>query len=344
MLVKPRITYELICLLLAVAFSGCGSSDSMEAVEDDPDDGGRKTAQKSDESDEQDAKKPSVLAMVDRLPHKKIWFDDPISIVSDSQDIEKPKPVDNGNTGGGPTKPVEPPPSSGAGPDWNAIASADLLDAEVQSVRAYFTENLASMQTYNTSYLEVAPNVAAMIAVADVASRAKNSTAWKAQANTIRALAESMVSDELRRGAKSYNQVKEPFDKIVSILDGKPADGIESGAEVTYEDLAVYTSDFMKRLEKSEQRMKILAGGEANFAKNKDAIKREAAVIGILCKMITLEGFGYSDDEEFLGFANPASASAVKMIKAADSGDYGTFEIEMSNVSKNCTTCHMGYR
>lgn len=343
MLVKSRFTYEFMCLLLAVAISGCGSPAADEVVEDDPGDGGDKTSQKSDDADEQDAPKPAVLAMVDRLPHKKIWFDDPISIVSDSQDIEKPKPAAPTNTGG-PTEPVAPPPASGGNVDWNALVTADLLDAEVQSVRAYFTENLASMQTYNTSYLEVAPNVAAMIAVADVASRAKNSPAWKDQANTIRALAESMLADELRRGAKSYNQVKEPFDKIVSILDGKPADGIEPGEAVLYEDLAVYTSDFMKRLEKSEQRMKILAGGEANFAKNKDAIKREAAVIGILCKMITLEGFGYSDDEEFLGFANPASASAVKMIKAADSGDYSTFEVEMSNVSKNCTTCHMGYR
>ena len=331
--------------LACVASIGCGGSYDKE------EETVRKSTRNVDSSaddaetdgDKVRPSKPAALAMIDRLPHEKIWFDNPLAIVSESGAAASPT-----ETGGTPdvgTPETKKPAASSSGPvDWDTIATKEQVEDEMNAVRAYFTENLASVTTYNTSYLEVAPNVASIIAVSEVASRMKAEVAWKPHALTIRTLAQAMLADELRSGAKSWKQAKEPFDKIVAILDGKPPEGLEPGKPVPYEDLAVYMTDFMKRFKKSEDRMQGLAGGEGAFAKNKDAVKRESAVIGILGMLIMQEGFGYSDDEQFKGFAKPVVASSAKMIKAADAGDFGVFEIEMSTVSKNCTTCHMTFR
>lgn len=340
------IRFGQIAMVLAsfacTLFVGCGGSGSPEdeVARKSSSNDKRSSENGDEESGDESPSRPAALAMVDRLPHDKIWFENPLAIVGESGEISAPD-----KTSEKVSTPTEQPAAPTSGPvDWDSLATKELLEAEMNAVRAYFVENLESVTTYNTSYLEVAPNVASIIAVADVASRMKSDVAWKKHALTIRDLAQSMVVEDLRSGAKSWKQAKEPFTKIVAILDGKPPEGLEAGKPIPYEDLAIYMADFMKRLKKSEDRMKGLAGGEGAFTKNKDAVKREAAVIGILATLIMQEGFGYAEDDEFKGYGNPVVASSGKMMKAADAGDFGAFELEMSNVSKNCTTCHMAFR
>ena len=100
----------------------------------------------------------------------------------------------------------------------------------------------------------------------------------------------------------------------------------------------------MMRMEESEKRMKTEAGSESAFTSKKDLINHEAAILATMTKIITLEGYGYEEDEEFVGYAQQIIDAAKSIKDAALANDFSSYELALSKVATSCQECHSVYK
>jgi len=100
----------------------------------------------------------------------------------------------------------------------------------------------------------------------------------------------------------------------------------------------------MKRLEAAQNWLTVNVGTEEALAENKADVIHEAHVLAALSQVIMTDGYGYAEDEDFLNHSNPMRDSALKIVEAAQGGDFATYETSISRIMQSCTECHAAYR
>jgi Cytochrome C' len=275
-----------------------------------------------------------------------VFFDDPLAIVANRTRVRGAPETPATVTDTPPEeKPAEPEtPSATQAVDWAALLPADILAAEVNRIRERFAPKLTSVATFNNSLLDFPPYAAELAALGGIATEHSGNLPWKAEAKYVRDLSGQMLSDQLQRGQKSYEQIKQPFDKVVAILDGKrPADLPEADDATDFSVVADY-SYLMRRFDAGENVLKTSGGSEAAFKQNAADLARETRVLAALSKVVAREEYGYGDDTKFQGFATAMSDAAVEAAKAAEAGDFATFDTARNALGQSCVQCHGEYR
>ena len=240
--------------------------------------------------------------------------------------------------------PVETAEPVAAGPAWDTLISIEDLSGEIKDSRNFLNRSLQRYGDFKKNNLMI-PGKAASIAVfASVAMQHPEEVSWKEDAAYIRDLAKKINEDTIRPDKKTHEKVLLLFENIASTLDrSRPSDLEEPPADDTLADVA--SMDLvMVRLDEAEKRLKTEAGSESAFDSKKEMIRREASVLGTMSHVITLESYGYNDDEEFTGYANQIVTAAQNIKNALDANDFDSYELALSKVSTSCTDCHSAYR
>ena len=291
---------------------------------------------------------PEVTLTRPKLPDD-VFFDDPLAIAANRTLIPGARqsvdgPVVDMPSGEKPTEPMTPAEEPAKAVDWATLLPAELLVAEVNRIRERFDPKLASVATFNSSLLDFPPYAAELAALAGIATEHSGNIPWKDDAKYVRDLATEMLSDQLQRGQKSYEQVKLPFDKVSALLDGKRPDDLPEADDAT--DFAL-TSDFgylMRRFEAGQNYLRTTGGSEPAFKQNAQDLIRETRVLAALSEVIASEDFGYGDDEKFQGYATLMTQAALDAAAAAQAGDFAKFDLSNSALGQSCNKCHGDYR
>ena len=339
-------------LLLGPALiSGCGRSDPPDESSGTESDGADSKAS----SGSTKSKSTQIAARVENgrkwigdIPYD-VFFDDPIAIYNNKQQVPtngtgaEPKAVANSTPKPDSGSP-EPAKKAVAGANWKEIIDKEALDSEIKSIRSRLTQNLQTVGKFYSNYQGIPADSSTLAALAGIAIAHPDAVSWKQNAKYVRDLAGSMTKDDLKRDKTSYNAVKAPFEKIVDILNGSPpADLPDSPDTADFADVAAM-GDLMKRLDRAERWFKGNARSEDGFKENGDKAVHEANIIAAIAKVISTGDYGYSDDEDFLGHANPMRESSRKMISAVKEQNFPAYEKGLSRVSQSCTQCHTEYR
>jgi hypothetical protein len=300
--------------------------------------------------------KPSQAAPVTiRRPNVPgdVFFEDPLAIAANGSRVPGAAPAGNAvATADAPTAPGTSPkaessparPAAGAPVDWATLLPADQLVAEVARIRDRFAPKLESVATFNNSLLDFPPYMAELAALAGIATEHGGDIPWKGNAKYVRDLAGESMSGELQRGQKSYEQVKTPFEKITVLLDGKKPDGLPESADATDFSAVADFGYLMKRLETGQNVLKNSGGTAAALKQNAADLAREARVDAALSRVIVGEGYGYSDDAKFRGYAADMTNASLDAATAAESGDFAKFDAAFSAMGQSCVKCHGDYR
>jgi hypothetical protein len=294
-----------------------------------------------------------------------VFFDKPLEVARDSTSIgntvastETPgsgtseatkDPVETGSTDTASTTPAEtktpdsdPVTPSGAGGSnkWKDVISVAVIDAEVKSIRNFFTENLQSVGNYNSSMLMLPPKAASLGVMAGVAMEHPDAVSWKDDAIYIRDLAKQMNSAPLQRGAKDQKRLLTLFEAVSDTLNrSRPAGLSEPNAADSFPEISEMGL-VMARMDEAEKRMKTEAGSQGSFQTNKEMVKHEASILATLTHTVSMPGYGYGDDEKFVGYANNVVDGAKAIMNAAEADDFPAYEIALSKITTNCNACH----
>lgn len=280
-----------------------------------------------------------------------VFFDRPLEVAANAtalQGAPAAAPAMMASTGtpdAAPTEAPEETPEPAAGAvAWDELISTEDLTGEVKDARNFLNRSLQRYGDFKKANLMI-PGKAASIAVfASVAMQHPGEVSWKDDAAYIRDLAKKINEDTIRPDKKTHEKVLLLFENIASTLDrSRPADLEEPPADDTLADVA--SMDLvMVRLDEAEKRLKTEAGSQSAFDSKKEMIRREASVLGAMSHAITMESYGYNDDEEFTGYANQIVTAAQNIKNALDASDFDSYELALSKVSTSCTDCHSAYR
>lgn len=275
-----------------------------------------------------------------------VFFEDPLAIANNKTRVRGADPIPGPTpvTPSGET-PAEPPTGDAAeeAVDWASLLPADLLTAEATAIRERFQPKLTSVANFNNSLLEVPPYAAELAALGAIAVEHPGDIPWKRNAKYVRDLSAAMTSEQLQRGQKSYDQVKEPFAKVVEILDGKtPAELPDSADENDFS--AADFGGVMKRFEAGQNTVQQTAGSEPAFKQNAAALAREARVLAALSKVVATDDHGYGDDAKFQEYAAAMTKAALDAAAGAEAGDFAKFGAGFNALGQSCTQCHGEYR
>ncbi|MDG1893927.1 MAG: hypothetical protein P8J37_03365 [Fuerstiella sp.] len=283
-----------------------------------------------------------------------VFFDQPYAIASDIT------PLNGAAATNGGTPPVttpmsdDLPPSTTANDDtpavvesggqsWDEMIPMDVIDEEIKSIRNFLTQSLQSVGSYNSSMLMIPPNAAAVAVLSGIVMQHPEDISWKEDAAYIRDLAKKMNESTLMRGKKDQSRLLQLFENMADTLNrSRPADLEEPAADDDFATVAEMRY-VMMRMEQAERKLKTEVN-ESGFAAGKDMIKHESAILGTMARVIALEEYGYSPDEEYDGYAQRIVQGARAAINAAEGGDFSTYELSLSKVSTACQECHAAYK
>ena len=273
-----------------------------------------------------------------------VFFRDPLAIAANRTRVVGAlgTPPETPETGDEPSPTVDTPVPEAV--DWSTLLPAELLVAEVNRIRERFEPKLASVATFNNSLLDFPPYAAELAALGGIATEHSGNVPWKENAKYVRDLAGEMLSDQLQRGQKSYEQVKQPFERIVTILDRKRPQGLPEAEDATDFAMVADFSYLMRRFEAAENLLKTSGGSEAALQRNSADLVREARVVAALSKVISREDYGYGDDARFQRYAGAMTEAAMNAAEAAESQDFGAFDAARNALGQSCVQCHGDYR
>ena len=187
---------------------------------------------------------------------------------------------------------------------WPDLISGEEIKTEITDSRNFLNKSLQRYGDYKKAMLMIPGKAASIAVLSHIAMQHPDDVSWKEDAIYIRDLAKKMNEETLKPDKKSHERVLTLFENITSTLDrSRPSDLEEPNTEDSYVDVAGMDM-LMVRLDEAEKRLKTEAGSESAFETKKEMIKHEAALLGTLSHVITLEGYGYADDDEFKGYAN----------------------------------------
>jgi hypothetical protein len=282
-----------------------------------------------------------------------IFFDQPYSVASDMT------PLNGAASTNGQTPPVatamsnELPPSTtaaappttaeGGAQSWGEMIPMTVIDEEIKSIRNFLTQSLQSVGSYNRSMLMVPPNAAAVAVLSGIVMQHPDDISWKEDAIYIRDLAKKMNESTLMPGKKDQDRLLKLFESMADTLNrSRPADLDEPSADDDFATVAEMRY-VMMRMGQAETKLKTEVN-EGGFASKKDMVKHESAILGTMAKVISLEDYGYGDDEEYVGYAQRIVQGAKDATNAAEGGDFNTYELSLTKVSTACQECHAAYK
>lgn len=283
-----------------------------------------------------------------------IFYDRPLKIVMDNAAVSSTSPAADGaaetmvaadppeDMATEPMDATTDSPATAAG--WDEMIPVETLLNEINQIRNSLTQSLQSVGSYKRSMLMIPPQAATLAVLAGVAMEHPSEITWRDDAKYIRDLARQMNEDTLAPSKKDQTRLQILFENIVNTLNrSRPADLPEPDPELSFVDVAEM-GHLMVRIDQAEKKLKTEAGTESAFGSKKDMIKHEAAILGTMTHVATLEGYGYFDDEEFLGYAKQVTDAAQRIRDSVDTGDFNGYELALTKVSTGCQSCHLVYR
>lgn len=355
---RSGLVLASVCGLL-VSITGCGGSNESAAKgaaasnesKPKPEKGESKRPKSDGAKTEGNAGGPKSI---DGIPYD-VFFDKPLTVAANTQTGTAPNTTVAANDASKGTPPADAPmptkepPKDAGGPSLKDIIDKDSLTGEIKNVRNYLKGKTASVSTYNSSLLEIAPEAATLAVLAAAVTKHPDDFTWKKNAKYVRDLSWKIGEITLSKDGKtknSFDEVSETFAKIEDLLNGSEPAGLpDAEADKAFGDaVGGNLVAIMKRIKKSEEVLKSTVSTEAGLKKEAEKTAQEGAVLAFLGSILTAPGFGWDGDAEFAGIAKPLAEGGKQITEAAKSGNFSLYSEAIIKVSKSCNDCHPKFK
>jgi hypothetical protein len=101
----------------------------------------------------------------------------------------------------------------------------------------------------------------------------------------------------------------------------------------------------MKRMELSQrERLGPWTASGNEFARNRDAVVREAQMLAMIAEVIKDQSYEYADDATYRGYVDELQQHCLEIIEAAKNNDFPKAQSAASRVNQACDRCHGDFR
>lgn len=228
---------------------------------------------------------------------------------------------------------------------WSQWITPDVLEAEIKRQSPELEKLVGSASVFNGGGYENARDVFSLLAVLFAISAEHDQVArWQDSAAGLRDLFgragfnSKVGTDQTFREAASRSA-----DLAELIRGGRPSTPTAT-ADAGW--LAVADRPpLMRRMELAQQeRLSKWLANENLFVDHAEDVSHEAQILAALADVITREGYEYTDDDTFVGYAKELRDAVGELHQATEQENYEQARAALGRATKACSACHEGYR
>ena len=229
---------------------------------------------------------------------------------------------------------------------WSKIVSADTLQDEIKKYQTEVKDNVKNPSEFKGNLFKRARDDFTVLAMAfGVIGEYDGDVRWKDQAVTARDLfGQSGVNCKVATD-QSFNDAKLRADDLAALIRGDtlpPKAGAEPKAN--WPKIA-NRPPLMHRLDIAQgSRLAPWTANQADFSKHLDEILHESEMVATIAEVIQRDGYDFTDDKSYLGFAHEMQTQALDLASAAKSKNYDQARAAAGKLAQACSNCHGGFR
>lgn len=237
-------------------------------------------------------------------------------------------------------------PAAGGTVPWSKIVSADTLQDEVKHYQNEVKENVKNPSEFKGNLFKRARDDFSILATTfAVIAEYDGDVRWKDQAVTARDLfGQSGVNCKVATD-QSYNDAKLRADDLATLIRGDTLPAKPNAEPKTNWAKVANRPPLMHRLDLAQGgRLAPWTANSADFSKHLDDVLHEAEIVAMIAQVIQQDGFDFTDDKSYLGFARQMQTDALDIAAAAKAKNYDQARAAAGKVAQACNNCHAGFR
>jgi hypothetical protein len=231
------------------------------------------------------------------------------------------------------------------GSHWSKWISAETLEDEVKALQLKISENVTTPAKFKGGgFKDGRRHFTELALLFAIISQYDGDVRWKSNAGGVRDLmARAGFNCKVGTDA-SYNEAKLRKDDLEQLVRGGSISAPDANPDAKWDKIAD-RPPLMQRLEEAQQqRIAPATANTGEFSKHADVVLREAELLAAIGEAISQEGFEFSDDETYVGYAHQMRDAALEIVGAVKGKDYESARAASGKIEKACSGCHEDYR
>ena len=240
-------------------------------------------------------------------------------------------------------------PPSGAtaqgGFSWSQLIEPEVLEDEVKAVQRRIGQSLESGTKFKGGgYKQARADLSVLATVYAIIAEYDGHVRWKDQAAGVRNLmARAGFNCKVGTDA-SFKEARLRRDDLDQLVQGGTVEAPKAEVKAKW-DAVSGRPPLMQRLEQAHQQgLTPWTSDAGQFKQHSGRLLHEAQVLAAIAEVIQRDGFEYTDDESYLGFAKAMRGQAQEVTDAVQKNDYERARKAVGQIEKSCSSCHEAFR
>ncbi|MDA1017857.1 MAG: hypothetical protein O3A00_25795 [Planctomycetota bacterium] len=219
---------------------------------------------------------------------------------------------------------------------WSDVMPTAFLDQLVKQTISRLQADVATTADFQRNYRRAEDDAAVLAFVALIVEDVQpESTAWRKNANTVRATAMELHATASKKGRPEFPPAEAAIANLKLLVAGKP---IKNPPKALPFELDPLLPHLMKRMNQAEKTVKTISSSTEITPKQLESLRHEAAWMATVANALQMEGHGRSDEDSWLAHAKQLETTATQLQIAVSPSDLAV------KIGKSCAACHREYR
>ncbi len=228
---------------------------------------------------------------------------------------------------------------------WSKIISADALLDEIKSYQAPVKNDVKSASDFKGNLFKHARDDFSMLAIAfGVVAQYDGDVRWKEQALSARDLFGRAGFNCKVATDQAFSEAKSRADDLGALIRGDTIPAVANADAAAPWAKVANRPPLMHRLDAAQNQLQAWTSNAADFAKNLDKVDHEAQIMAVIAEVIQHDGYEFTDDNSYKGFARDMEKAALELSAAAKAKNADQARAADGNIAKACSNCHGGFR
>jgi hypothetical protein len=252
---------------------------------------------------------------------------------------------DTGSSGGGAPAGGGDAPAATGEFAWSKLIAPESLMDEIKSYQGPVKDDTSNPSKFKgEGFKDARKSFSVLALLFGVINEYDGDVRWKNQAiaardGFARAAANCKVATD-----GSFNESKQRAEDLAALVRGESLPAPAAADKPQWAKVAA-RPPLMNRLELAQQgRIAVWTANQGDFGKNQDALVREAQLVAVIAEVIQREGYEFTDDNSYKGFARDMQKHALAVADGAKSKNFEQTRLAAGELAKVCSNCHSSFR
>ncbi|EMI17582.1 secreted protein [Rhodopirellula maiorica SM1] len=233
--------------------------------------------------------------------------------------------------------------SSGGDGDWAKLIAPTSLEDEIKRLKLHYDEVVSTPGSFKGGgYQDARLDLSVLATLFAIINEYSGDVRWKDQAAAARDLIARTAFNCKAGSAQVYNEAKLRKADLQDLVAGSGLANRDAEPENDWS-MIVDRSPLMEYAELLKDQLKQASRDKKSTEENAEAIRRDAQLLAMVGKVLTLEGLDDAEDDEYAMLSNNMSKAATAVATAMESKTYEIGPL-VGAVTQSCDACHEQYR